>query len=215
MLITLCSVAVALAPPTVPRGASRAWSAEEDRALISAASSFTVGVDANRRTFWDEVHLCTPLLRSRQTDELHERAEQLHARVGDRPIVLRSAERLEDGRWRGEVDGRTVWLNVATEVHPADDDLRALPAYLEVRGGAIFQVARRHERADDETQQYEGSWRALQEQLPQAASAVQSSCSTAIAQHDWDGTFETLYMRFVAATGLLIGGELLVLGLSA
>ena len=208
------------------------WDPEEDDALLSACSTFTVGHGVHRVTFWHEMMASTPLLRDRTPEALRTRALLLSAdvRVGRQPELLTSAERLPNGQLTGIAAGRTLWLNIAAERRA--DATSACPAHVETRNGQIFQLEMLHEAAATDAAMARAA--AARTAALRLLSAVVSTADALLVSlraarphlgsgalmptrhvpsKSWD--WQDVYLSAMAATALLVGSQLLVLGAAA
>ena len=168
------------------------WQIQEEWALVDDVPRFTVGHGEHRVTFWNALSN-TPALRQRTPEELRARAESLveHA-VGHEPKVLRSARRQADGSWAGTIDGHHRIVHAASEGRSASG-----AGFVESLTGEIFEV-------EPELSSSGESGPTAWTQAGGAALAAVRARSTFI--------LETAYLAALAACWLLIGGQLVALG---
>ena len=168
------------------------WQIQEEWALVDDVPRFTVGHGEHRVTFWNALSN-TPVLRQRTPEELRARAESLveHA-VGREPKVLRSARRQADGSWAGTIDGHHMILHAVSEGRSASG-----AGFVESLTGEIFEV-------EPELSSSGESGPAAWTQAGSAALAAVRARSTF--------SLETAYLAALAACWLLIGGQLVALG---
>ena len=168
------------------------WQIQEEWALVDDIPRFTVGHGEHTVTFWNALSN-TPVLRQRTPEELRARAESLveHA-VGREPKVLRSARRQADGSWAGTIDGHHMILHAASEGRSASG-----AGFVESLTGEIFEV-------EPELSSSGESGPAAWTQAGSAALAAVRARSTF--------SLETAYLAALAACWLLIGGQLVALG---
>ena len=145
--------------------------------------------------------------------------------------VLRDARRLADGRWTGTLGmgDRTqeVWLNVVAERRVPMGDSSQL-RYLEVVGGRIYELEPRFEECDVvQSDDFVGDalftasaafalWArmALVDLVLTLRQSMLAACGDG-AKARWAGALEDLYVAVLAATGLLLGSQLLILAHAA
>ena len=168
------------------------WQIQEEWALVDDIPRFTVGHSEHRVTFWNALSN-TPVLRQRTPEELRARAESLveHA-VGREPKVLRSARRQADGSWAGTIDGHHRILHAASEGRSASG-----AGFVESLTGEIFEV--------------EPELSSSGESGPTAWTQAGSAALAAVRARS-TFSLETAYLAALAACWLLIGGQLVALG---
>ena len=168
------------------------WQIQEEWALVDDVPRFTVGHGEHRVTFWNALSN-TPVLRQRTPEELRARAASLvgHA-VGREPKVLRSARRQADGSWAGTIDGHHLIVHAASEGRSASG-----AGFVESLTGEIFEV-------EPELSSSGESGPTAWTQAGGAALAAVRARSTF--------SLETAYLAALAACWLLIGGQLVALG---
>ena len=168
------------------------WQIQEEWALVDDVPRFTVGHGKHTVTFWNALSN-TPVLRQRTPEELRARAASLveHA-VGREPKVLRSARRQADGSWAGTIDGHHRIVHAASEGRSASG-----AGFVESLTGEIFEV-------EPELSSSGESGPTAWTQAGGAALAAVRARSTF--------SLETAYLAALAACWLLIGGQLVALG---
>ena len=168
------------------------WQIQEEWALVDDIPRFTVGHSEHRVTFWNALSN-TPVLRQRTPEELRARAASLveHA-VGREPKVLRSAHRQADGSWAGTIDGHHRIVHAASEGRSASG-----AGFVESLTGEIFEV--------------EPELSSSGESGPTAWTQAGSAALAAVRARS-TFSLETAYLAALAACWLLIGGQLVALG---
>ena len=169
------------------------WQIQEEWALVDDIPRFTVGHGEHTVTLWNALSNTNPKLRQRTPEELRARAASLveHA-VGREPKVLRSAHRQADGSWAGTIDGHHRIVHAASEGRSASG-----AGFVESLTGEIFEV-------EPELSSSGESGPTAWTQAGGAALAAVRARSTF--------SLETAYLAALAACWLLIGGQLVALG---
>ena len=110
------SASCAVAPSTTARIRShKSVGTLQEWALQDTAATYTVGDGERRVTFWNSLATEHPALRHASVETLLNRAALLGLTVGPEPKLLGSAQRIDDGRWSGTVDGHVRTINAASE----------------------------------------------------------------------------------------------------
>jgi len=175
-------------------GAHSDWHLSEDWALADNTPRFTRGDGEHKVTFWNALALSSPVLRQRTPEELRSRAADLvEQAVGREPKVLRCATRQPDGSWAGSVDGQ--YRHFAASEGRLASGARFVESHAT---GEIFEV----DELTPGPPELTPAWSQAGGVVALAASRARSAFDPA-----------ALYLAAIAATGLLVGGQLLALGL--
>jgi hypothetical protein len=180
---------------------TRQLSLREEWALIDQAYAFTVVGVTHRVTFWGLLTAHDPIFSERTPQELQAHAEFLNMHVGHDPRVLRSAQALYGGRtWVGTVDGHRTVINAAMSGR-----LGSGGSFVESSSGEIFAAELVHmstlQGLDLDSGGSPGGT------LPVDLSHPLSFFDSPAAD------LASLYLPVAFACALLVGGQLLALGL--
>lgn len=123
---------------------SEGWSPPEDEELIERVPLFTVGEGRCAVTFWSALVSGSQELRERSPADCKERMSVLCSSSlltstvshGTEPPVLDCWMWCADGRLAGQINGHSVWVNVAVESRIAG----GVPGYIETAGGRVFEL---------------------------------------------------------------------------
>ena len=188
------SASCAVAPSTTARIRShKSVGTLQEWALQDTAATYTVGDGERRVTFWNSLATEHPALRHADVETLSNRAALLGLTVGPEPKLLGSAQRIDDGRWSGTVDGHVRTINAASEGRLASGE-----EFIESLTGEIFALE-------------------LTSESRAAATLVPDPPSLSACTEQWSicPTLQTAYIASLVACALMLGGQLVSLGVHA